>query len=313
MQDSYCVVLTGELEAGADPSDAWPAAAKLLGLDPSAFESEVLVRAPLALDGEGAAADMELRATALRESGVSAVCLRLGAPMVRIRRGERRLGPMPQPFAQRILGSGDVVEPVAQPGPMVATPGAAPVPPPPAEVWLSRAGANYGPYALSQLRSWVQDGTVSRMDFASTDRTAWVPLGSLLGAPTAPVGVPLVSQETADEATVRRIAEYERISAIVWAVIAVVQILSVVAIVAGAWNLYAAWTRHRIVPHIQARNQAVPAAFESITGLVIIGLINLFLGGVIGVIGVVFDFVVRDHVLKNRHLFDRESEEAMPA
>lgn len=197
--------------------------------------------------------------------------------------------------------------------PDFVVPAAAAVDPPPAQVWLSRAGTNYGPYTLAQLQGWVQEGSVSRMDFASLDGAAWVPLGSLLGGPPPAAGLPFAPQEGADEATVRRIAEYERISAIVWTVIAAIQILTLVGIIAGLWNLYAAWTRFRIAPHIRARNREVPAAFESINGLVIIGVINLFLGGIVGVVGVILDFVVRDHVLKNRHLFDRESAEAMPA
>ncbi|MDY0022693.1 hypothetical protein [Arenimonas caeni] len=310
VQDAYCVVLTGDLEPGADASTAWDGASKLLGLEAPAFESDILGRAPLVLAGEGRAAEMESRAARLRQCGVSAVCLKLGAPMVRIRRGGRLLGPVPQPFALRVLREGDAIEPDAAPGaPPSAAPGPQAVPPPPLAVWLSRAGTSYGPYTLGQLRGWLQEGSVSRMDFASTDGTAWVPLGSLLGSPAAPA---LVARESSDEATIRRIAEYERISAIVWTVIAVVQILTLVAIIAGLWNLYAAWTRFRIVPHIHARNCQVPEAFESITGLVVIGLINLFLGGVVGVVGIVLDFVVRDHVLKNRHLFDQVSEEQLP-
>lgn len=326
-QNSFCVVLTGELEPGASAPVAWGGAARLLGIEPGAFESDILGRVPLALDGAGGAAEMESRAAALRQCGVSAVCLRLGAPMVRIRRGGRWLGPVPGPYAQRVRREGDEIEEVAQsvePALQAVTPEAeaasppqaAPplppqaAPPPPTELWLSRAGASYGPYPLQQLRTWVQEGSVSRMDFASTDGASWVPLGTLLGPP--PPTAAVVSHESADEATVRRIADYERMASIVWTVIAIVQILSVVAIIAGAWNLYAAWTRHQIVPHIRARHRDVPAAFESITGLVIIGLINLFLGGVIGVVDIVLDFVVRDHVLKNRHLFDREYEEPMP-
>lgn len=314
VQDAYCVVLTGELEPGVDASVAWAGAARSLGLGASAFESNILSRAPLALESQGDAAEMELMASRLRECGASAVCLKLGAPMVRIRRGDRWLGPVPQPYARRVLLNGDVIEAGVAPKASVASPDdrGTQSAPPPLQVWLSRAGTTYGPYTVSQLRGWMTDGSVSRMDFASIDGAAWVPLGSLLGSPAVPAGLPLVSQESAEEATIRRIAEYERISAIVWAVIAVVQILSVVAIIAGAWNLYAAWTRFRIVPHIKARNRAVPAAFESISGLVIIGLINLFLGGVFGVIGIVLDFVVREHVLKNRHLFDQDSEESMP-
>lgn len=334
-QNAFCVVITGELEPGVSAPVALSGAARLLGLEAEAFEAGVLGRAPLALDGQGGIAEMESRAAMFRQCGVSAVCLRLGESMVRIRRGERWLGPVPRPYAQRVLRAGDVIEDLGSPqqetgqpvsagseaapapSPIVAGPPQAaqpvqPAPPPPPEVWLSRAGASYGPYSLGQLRGWVQDGSVSRMDFASTDGATWVPLASLLGGPASPVAMAPVLRESADEATVRRIAEYERISAIVWTVIAAVQILTLVGIIAGLWNLYAAWTRFRIVPHIQARNREVPAAFESITGLVIIGLINLFLGGVIGVIGVVLDFVVRDHVLKNRHLFDQESEEAMP-
>lgn len=300
------MVLTGELEPGADGAAAWPAAAGLLGLDPADFEQGLLARAPLVLDGEGAAAEMESRASQLRHLGASAACLKLGSPMVRIRRGERWLGPVHQAFAQRVRREGDLLEFVPPP------PAADAVDPSPAQAWLSRAGATYGPYTLGQLQTWVQQGSVSRMDFARLDGADWVPLGSLLGAPPPSAGRPPASAESADDAMVRRIAEYERISAIVWSVIAVIQILTLVGIIAGLWNLYAAWTRFRIVPHIQARNREVPAAFESINGLVIIGLVNLFLGGVVGVLGIILDFVVRDHVLKNRHLFDRESEEAMP-
>lgn len=314
-QDSCCVVLTGELEPGAGAATAWRCAAEQLGLDLQAFESDVLARAPLALEGRGGALEMESRAESLRHCGVSAVCLRLGSPMVRIRRGDRSLGPVPRPFAERVLRVGDVIEPMVEPAapqPAAAIPGDRPAAPPHPEVWLSRAGANYGPYTLGQLREWVRDGSVSRMDFASIDAATWVPLGSLLGGSPLPPASGMGPMESPEEATIRRIAEYERISAIVWTVIAIIQILSVVAIIAGLWNLVAAWTRFRIVPHIQARNCRVPEAFEGITGLVVIGLINLFLGGVVGVIGIVLDFVVRDHVLKNRHLFDRECEEAMP-
>ena len=49
----------------------------------------------------------------------------------------------------------------------------------------------------------------------------------------------------------------------------------------------------------------MPFDFEPIVGLVVIGLINLILGGVIGVAIVGLDFYVRDQVLSNRRLFDR--------
>lgn len=179
--------------------------------------------------------------------------------------------------------------------------------------WISRDGSTYGPYTVEQLGDWLRDGTVARDELACMDGGAWTTVGELLAAPaTRAIGPSVLTSGAADEQTLRRIADYERISAIVWAVIAAVQILSVVGIVAGAWNAYAAWTRFQLVPHITGRNSAVPDAFESINGLVIIGLINLFLGGVFGVVGVIMDFVVRDIVLKNRHLFDCENEAELP-
>lgn len=204
--------------------------------------------------------------------------------------------------------------------------------------WISRGGTTYGPYTLDQVRAWTYDGTLSAMDTGCVEGGAWTTVGALLGHGTATplpppmaAGVmpppmiagtppflaaaaapPMVMGEAQDEALVRRIADYERISAIVWAVIAAIQILSVVGIIAGLWNAYASWTRFQLVPHIIARNRGVPAAFESTTGLVIIGLINLFLGGVFGVLGIIMDFVVRDYVLKNEHLFDRELAEELP-
>jgi hypothetical protein len=58
-------------------------------------------------------------------------------------------------------------------------------------------------------------------------------------------------------------------------------------------------------PMILARDARVPAAYEGVAQLIIIGILNLLLGGVIGVLFVVFDFIIRDMVLGNRHLFDQ--------
>jgi uncharacterized membrane protein len=103
--------------------------------------------------------------------------------------------------------------------------------------------------------------------------------------------------------TIQQIADYERISGYVWIVLGVIQIVTVIGIIAGIWNVFAGWTRLKIVPNILARNADIPESFEGISGLVIIGILNAVLGGVIGLIFVAFDFFVRDKVLSNRHLF----------
>jgi hypothetical protein len=106
-----------------------------------------------------------------------------------------------------------------------------------------------------------------------------------------------------DDNLIRRIADYERISGILWIVFAIFQIISVVGIIAGVWNIIAGFSRIAIAKDIRARKSTVPAAFEGVLQLVIIGIINLVFGGVIGVVFVCFDFFVRDKVLSNRHLF----------
>jgi hypothetical protein len=77
----------------------------------------------------------------------------------------------------------------------------------------------------------------------------------------------------------------------------------IVTIIAGVWNVIAAWSRFKVSPMIRQRDSRVPAFYEGITQLVIIGVINLLFGGVIGVLFVVFDFVIRDMVLNHQHLF----------
>lgn len=113
-----------------------------------------------------------------------------------------------------------------------------------------------------------------------------------------------------DADTIRRIADYERLSAILWMILGIVQILTIVAIIAGVWNIFAAWSRFRLVPLIRERDSRVPDVYEGVVGLVIIGLINLFLGGLIGVVFVIFDFIIRDKVLSNRRLFNNAHHSA---
>lgn len=122
--------------------------------------------------------------------------------------------------------------------------------------------------------------------------------GSSAYAPGAGFG----SAADADANTIRQIADYERISGYVWIVLGVIQIVTVVGIVAGIWNIVAGRSRLQIVPRILARDAAIPAELDHVTGLVIIGALNLFLGGVIGLAFVGFDFFIRDKVLSNRHL-----------
>ena len=108
-----------------------------------------------------------------------------------------------------------------------------------------------------------------------------------------------------DEIMLARIADYERVSAILWMILGIVQVLLIVTIIAGVWNIFAASTRFKMSPLIRARDPGVPAAYEGgLVQLVILGALNFFLGAAVGVIFVIFDFYIRDLVLKHRHLFN---------
>lgn len=110
----------------------------------------------------------------------------------------------------------------------------------------------------------------------------------------------------ADARMLERIADYERISGILWLILGIVQVLMIVTIIVGIWNIVAAISRMKLRPLILARDAQVPAIYEGVAQLVIIGVLNLLLGGAIGVLFVVFDFIIRDMVLRNRRLFENE-------
>lgn len=115
----------------------------------------------------------------------------------------------------------------------------------------------------------------------------------------------------ADARMLDRIASYERTSAIVWLVFGILQIVSVVAVIAGIWNILAAVSRFKLSPMIRARDPQIPGIYEGIGQLIVIGVINLLVGGVIGVVFVGFDFYVRSLVLENRHLFANSASPAV--
>lgn len=111
--------------------------------------------------------------------------------------------------------------------------------------------------------------------------------------------------ETSDQTTIRNIADYEHLSGILWIILGTLQTLTIVGAIAGLWNIFAGISHCKIAPHIMRREQSIPSVFEDISQLIIIGIINLFLGGFIGLLFVAFDFYIRDVVLRNRHLFNR--------
>lgn len=152
------------------------------------------------------------------------------------------------------------------------------------------------PHQGWQLRYW--DGTTW------TSRTA---PASEAGAPgmTSAGHAPLPQDQSASQqqTLVRRLTEYTRWSGVGWIVLGALQVLSLWGIVAGAWNIYAGYTRIRAAKDIERRDPGVPDSVQGLGGYIIIGLINLFLGGVVGIVLVGVDLFVRDQILKNANMF----------
>lgn len=101
-----------------------------------------------------------------------------------------------------------------------------------------------------------------------------------------------------------RLAGYVRLSAILWLVISVLQIISIYLIIAGIWNLFCAITSFSYEKKILNRDADVPERYEGLSGYIIIGLINVFLGGTMGCFLLIFDLWIRSEILSCRDIFD---------
>lgn len=183
------------------------------------------------------------------------------------------------------------------------------------DVWLLRAGQKYGPYSLNEVEQWWRSGQLHPGDLIwHTGLPTWFsPQQAFSRTPPLATSPSLESPGTSDDQIIRRLADYEKISAWLWMILGIVQVLTLVAAIAGVWNIFAAYSRFHVVPRIKARDPEIPTAYEGLGGIILIGVVNLFVGGVIGVVFAVFDLYVRDKVLSNRHLFNAAPAQAAPA
>jgi hypothetical protein len=162
------------------------------------------------------------------------------------------------------------------------------------------------------MADWAQAGRLKGLVFASPPPLPVQPPPLPNGRPpTLVIGTPPANLTISDEQTIRRIADYERISGVLWLIIGIIQIATIIGAIAGIWNVIAATTRFRRSKQVRARYPGIPKSFEPIVGLVIVGVVNLLFGGVIGVIFVGFDFYIREKVLSNAHLFQKQTQLAI--
>jgi len=102
-----------------------------------------------------------------------------------------------------------------------------------------------------------------------------------------------------------RVRKCELASGILWLIIGAVQLVLVWSAAAGVWNIINAILRLRSVKNIYAGNPAVVPWYDDRRNwLIAFAIVNLVLGGVVGVLLVAFDWWVRDFALKNRAVFE---------
>ena len=104
----------------------------------------------------------------------------------------------------------------------------------------------------------------------------------------------------------KTLSEREKLSAIIWLVVGICQILSGFFIVSGAWNIYASITRFKQSKAVLTPWKGIVQNYDSWMTNIIIGLvINLIFGGVIGVAGSLYDmFAIRNFVLSNKAVYE---------
>ena len=104
---------------------------------------------------------------------------------------------------------------------------------------------------------------------------------------------------------VKRVWTLELISCICWIVLGAVQIYFIYTAAAGVWNIV-----NSIIGLVNLRNikvgntLVVPFYEQKKTMLIVFAVVNLVLGGVIGILLVLLEWYIRDFVLKNRWAFE---------
>lgn len=115
-----------------------------------------------------------------------------------------------------------------------------------------------------------------------------------------------------DRSTVlRNISSKEMIGAVIWIVLAVLQILLGIAFIdyywvtlmVGIWNLINGIIRITRAGKVEERGDSIVEEYEkNLASLIIFLILNIFIGGLIGVVGVIYDIVTRNYVLNNKNI-----------
>lgn len=113
------------------------------------------------------------------------------------------------------------------------------------------------------------------------------------------------SPVSSSDAVARKVRRCEVASSVVWIVVGIVQCVMLYTAAAGIWNVVNAIVRLRNVKNVVSHNpQVVPYFEQRKVWLIVLAVVNIILGGVVGIVLVLIDWFVRDYVLRNRSAFE---------
>lgn len=116
------------------------------------------------------------------------------------------------------------------------------------------------------------------------------------------------------EAVAAKVRRCEVASSVAWIVIGIVQCAMLYTTAAGVWNVVNAILALRNVKNITAHNPGVVPYFDQRkVWLIVLAVVNLVLGGVVGVVLVLLEWLLRDYVLRNRSAFENSKPSDFPS
>lgn len=112
------------------------------------------------------------------------------------------------------------------------------------------------------------------------------------------------------EEAYKKLAEYEKTAAIIWFVIAALQIIGGIftyytPVLVGCWNIYTGVQRIKHSKTLADMPSGIYAYYEKQgTANIIFLVVNIILGGLIGGIASGYDIYIRSFVMKNKEIFE---------
>ena len=105
---------------------------------------------------------------------------------------------------------------------------------------------------------------------------------------------------------VKTLSEREQLSAILWLIIGILQVITIAGVVCGVWNIYCAYCRFKQSKAVLTPYPGLVQSYDKwMTNIIISIVINVILGGVIGVAAAIFDLIgIRGYVLENKQIFE---------